>query len=398
MNQLTKLNQIRLLETIARIDEQEVEVFGGEAEEDLQPGFSESNIEHVRIAQQYIQEISSATLDNDALDEEVLHRLRDTIEQKDDIYDPYIRLSLDIFIAFSHASEATYNSFYDGIRRRLSLWLITCASTHARLSQDRLKTIHHVQNVVKRVTIEGKRAKPRQKVCTIPLGPQIQALRRSRNGALVMLYRDRKTREILERFDRDPVYDDIFSGGEFLDFAERVQLGPYETTVTFSLDGAQLYQKKKSDTWIAVWIINNYDPTTRYNKKLILLPALVIPGTNKPKNIESFVYRSFHHLSALQHENDWKGLQVWDAYSKETVFTRVFFLFGTADAVGLTEIDGRVGHHGAQCCRMSCDMKGRHKQNSVHYCSAHLRPSRSLVEGSNHPDYNFREIPKQPSI
>jgi hypothetical protein len=208
----------------------------------------------------------------------------------------------------------------------------------------------------------GKQPKPRQQVCTIPLGPQIQALRRSKTGALSMLFRDRKIREIMERLNasEDPLYDDIFSGSDFLNFAERVQLGPNDTTITFSLDGTQLYQNKKSDTWIGVWIINDYDPTTRYKNKHIL-PALVIPGPNKPKNIDSFTYRSFYHLSALQHENDWKGLRVWDAYAKETIFTRIFFLFATADALGLTEIDGRVGHHGAQGCRMSCGVKGRHK-------------------------------------
>jgi hypothetical protein len=39
---------------------------------------------------------------------------------------------------------------------------------------------------------------------------------------------------------------------------------------------------------------------------------------------------------------------VWDAYAEETIFTRIFFIFAMADALGLTEIDGRVGHHGAQ--------------------------------------------------
>ena len=80
-----------------------------------------------------------------------------------------------------------------------------------------------------------------------------------------MLFRDRKTREILECLNasEDPLYNDIFSGSDFLNFAECVQLGPNDTTITFSLDGAQLYQNKKSDTWIGVWIINNYDPTTR---------------------------------------------------------------------------------------------------------------------------------------
>ena len=73
-------------------------------------------------------------------------------------------------------------------------------------------------------------------------------------------------------------------------------------------------------------------------------------------------------------------------------------MHGTADAVGLTELDGRVGHHGAQGCRVGCPMKGRHKPGSGHYCAAHLRPNDCSVEDSNHPDYDFRCRPVDPSF
>jgi len=96
-------------------------------------------------------------------------------------------------------------------------------------------------------TIAGKQ-RPRQQACTIPLGPQIQALRRSEDNALAMRYRDQKTRDILDSESDNLIYEDIFSGSDFLEFAERVELGPNNTTVSLSLDGAQLYQNKKSDT------------------------------------------------------------------------------------------------------------------------------------------------------
>ena len=38
---------------------------------------------------------------------------------------------------------------------------------------------------------------------------------------------------------------------------------------------------------------------------------------------------------------------------------------------------------------MGCGMKGRHKLNSGHYYAAHLRPNESVVEDSNHADYEF---------
>ncbi|KIJ09474.1 hypothetical protein PAXINDRAFT_87391 [Paxillus involutus ATCC 200175] len=47
----------------------------------------------------------------------------------------------------------------------------------------------------------------------------------------------------------------------------------------------------------------------RYKKKYVLL-GVIIPGPNKPKNIDFFLFPSFHHIAALQHE----GPPVWDVF------------------------------------------------------------------------------------
>ena len=101
---------------IHQICEEDAEVFGGSADED--PSIVESRIENVRLAQQYIQRISSATLDDGTLDEDIIHRLRHPIEGEVDISDPDTHLSLDIFFACSHASEETYNSICNAIKWR----------------------------------------------------------------------------------------------------------------------------------------------------------------------------------------------------------------------------------------------------------------------------------------
>ena len=31
-----------------------------------------------------------------------------------------------------------------------------------------------------------------------------------------------------------------------------------DTIISLSLDGAQLYQNKTSDTWISIWILDNF--------------------------------------------------------------------------------------------------------------------------------------------
>ncbi|KAH9990110.1 hypothetical protein BJV77DRAFT_911903, partial [Russula vinacea] len=110
---------------------------------------------------------------------------------------------------------------------------------------------------------------PRQQFCTILLGPQLQALRRSQMGAMGMRYLDQKMKEVVGMLntlqtDNDIVYDDILSGSEIQELAEHIQITSDDTIISSSLDGAQLYQNKKSDTWISIWILNNLSPNQRY--------------------------------------------------------------------------------------------------------------------------------------
>lgn len=395
-------------------------------DEDEFPALAKSRIEHVKIAQQFIDEISSATLENGKLDDDVIERLRRPEEGPVDISDPNIRLALDLFIACENSSQQTYTDARQAFLRRLP--------------ETELLSYHLVKKLVAEISgvvsvkddmcinschaftgpfalldscsicaeprydpiqfgLTGKKV-PRQQACTILLGPQVQALRRSAEGSEAMRYRDKKIQEILEildpakNLDLDSfVYDDLFCGSDILDLAENLQLTSDDTTVSFSFDGAQLYQSKKSDTWIGIWIIDDYSPVARYKKKRVF-PALIIPGPNKPKILDSYLFRSFHHVSALQRENNGAGFRVWDGLKEETVNSRVIVILNTADAVALTELDGRVGHHGAQGCRLGCDMKGRHKPSSGHYYAAHLRPNGYAGSGCDHPDIDIRNLSK----
>ena len=343
--------QLRYHATIVELNEQVTEAFVGVDEDD--EFYVHSRIESISLTQQFIQQISTATLDDGTLDDEVVERLRDPETGPVDI-DADEHLSLKIFLGCQNASQATYGAVRDAILERfpgtnvLSYHLVKklAASASGVVSVLDDMCINSCQAftgpLADRTTCSecgekrfidspvGKGPQPRQRACTIPLGPQIQALCQARNNALAMRYRDQKTNKILETDEL--TYDNLFSGSDYLEFAQRVHLGPHDTTVSFSLDGAQLYQNKKSDTWIAIWIINDYDPSTRYKKKHVL-PALIIPGPNKPKNIDSFIFCSFHHLSALQRENDGRGMYVWDNIQADHVLSRIIFLFGTADAL-----------------------------------------------------------------
>lgn len=69
------------------------------------------------------------------------------------------------------------------------------------------------------------------------------------------------------------------------------------------------------------------------------------------------------------------GLKVWDTKRNLLFITFLFHAFMTADGPGMTEVNGLVGHSGAQGCRLYCGMKGRHKPDVGHYYPVCLKPN-----------------------
>lgn len=155
-----------------------------------------------------------------------------------------------------------------------------------------------------------------------------------------------------------------------------------------SIDGAQLYEMKQSDCWIYIWVILDLPPDLRYKKKHVL-PGGFIPGPNKPKNVDSFLFPGLHHLSGLQRE----GLMVWDALFNRVFRSFIYLLLDTADGPGMQYLNGLVGHSGAYGCRLYCPVKGRHKPGAGHYYPAHLKPDNYTVLGCNHADIDVQHIP-----
>jgi hypothetical protein len=230
---------------------------------------------------------------------------------------------------------------------------------------------------------------PRQQFYTIPLGPQLQALWRTPQSAFFMRYRNRRTQQILALAKGNsgivPVYEDIFDGKEYLDSYLAGQIRDDDTVVMFSWDGAQLYRDKESSCFFGIWIVLNLSPEIRYKKKYIL-PALIIPGPNEPRNAESFLLPSFRHTSALQRE----GLNAFDGHHHKYITTRPFTAFNGADAVALPKVSGQVGHKGAFSCRVTCGMPARNRDRK--YYPAALKPFNTTNPRSAHPDIDVRTL------
>jgi len=367
------------------------------------PVLNPSHIEHLHFAQAFINEVSRTTLDNGRLDDLTINNLRYPDEAPVNISDLDTHLSLNIFLSCKNTSEQTCTDVRDsilmcypdsgilsyhniknlvakitGVCAMPLLSTTICASMVAMLSQVHLLTYSHAMSAQSHTTIltslppQAKRF-PSSKLVQFLLAHNYRLFINLCRGAHTIHYHHRKIMEIIEAFNTENpdefVHDDIFFGEHILDLCKTFTED--DMTVVYSIDGAQLYQNKKSDTWIAFWIVMDIDPKTQYKNKCFIA-ALIIPGPNKPKNIDSYTFQSFHHLSALQHENDSTGLPVWDVEKECVVPSMIGLIGGLADAVGLTELDVLVGHHGAQGCQIGCEMMGMHKPNTGHYYAVHL--------------------------
>jgi len=181
--------------------------------------------------------------------------------------------------------------------------------------------------------------------------------------------------------------DDIPHGSDFWDACQRGDLKPDDVCLIFSMDGAQLYEHKASNCWIYIWILVDVSPDKRYKKKYILLGA-IIPGPNKPKSPDSFIFSGLHHVAALQNE----GLMIWDAAQRVTFRVRPWILLAEADAVGAPELTGYVGHHGKRGCRLRCSRVGRRKPGGSHYYAVCAKPDGYNESGCDHPDYDPSDV------
>jgi hypothetical protein len=189
-------------EALCALDQPEQPLASGADEEADDLPATASCIESIKITQEFIKEIHAATLDNGNLDEDVIYHLRNPLEEPVDISDPDIRLSLDLFLALTNASEDAYKSCRDAILRRYpdsellsyhsvkkliakitrvvavydDMCINSCHAFMGPFSQLKTCTICGEDRYdATQLQSTGKKV-ARQQFCTILLGPQLQVL------------------------------------------------------------------------------------------------------------------------------------------------------------------------------------------------------------------------------
>ena len=370
------------------------------------------------VAQQMIEDIKQAHIEDDIDDDELLNSLRNPPVETEPI-DAITKLSFRIFIGLIGGSQHMYNAVRDALLEhspdlQLHSYHVIRKKAQNITGISQIRTDMCPQSCLAYTgpfssltecptcgtprykdtsvpTTSTRSKKPRKQFYTIPLGPQLQALWRTPDGADRMRYRNRKTNEIMAELrnngNRISVYEDVFHGSAYLQAVCERKIGQDDIFLMFSLDGAQLYRDKASDCWFSIWVILNLSPDLQYKKKYVL-PGCFVPGPDSPDNMESFLLPAFRHVSALQKE----GLRVWDGRQQKQIISRPFFGYGAADTVALPILSGLVGHNGSLGCRVYCGMPGRRKPGNSKYYPVALKPHNYDVDNCSHPDIDIRTL------
>ena len=230
----------------------------------------DSKIHDLEITAKFIEELKNAKLEDSNMHPDDIARLREApSEFPFDVDDPDFLFSLRTFLAVSNASEEVYNSFrnaalarhlqntflsYDQIKRRVQqitgivpiahdMCIDSCAAftgPFRDLDQCPLCSEPRYQYT------NGPHPKriARRQYQTIPLGFLLQAFYRSPQNAERMQHRQKRTDEILDCLkDNDfeiDVYDDVYTGRDYLEAVASGKIKPDDIMLQLSLDGAQL--------------------------------------------------------------------------------------------------------------------------------------------------------------
>ncbi|KAG6852239.1 hypothetical protein C0991_001710 [Blastosporella zonata] len=356
-------------------------------EDDDDPASAYSRVDDVRIAQEFIEALRNADINNGDLSPEAVDNLLHPPEyplELDDEADADLIQCLRLFL-HGHNSANHYNETINDLKIR--------HPEDDLLSFDQLKrTIRQLTGITPIVNDMCRNSclaytgplrereschrcgeprhdpvtgKPQLELLTIPIGFSIQALKRHVTTAEQMEYFWRRSQELLEELRQNgeiELINDIVCGTDILLAIDRGEIHEDDTVIMFSFDGAQIYRNKQSDCWISI---------------------CVTPGPKKIKIVESCLFPSLHHVAAVNKKG---GLPVWNAAKKSLKKSKLYIVLATADGPGMVYLNGLVGHSGKNGCRLWCGLVGRHKPGAPMHYPVLAKPNGYHVAGCDHPD------------
>jgi hypothetical protein len=198
--------------------------------------------------------------------------------------------------------------------------------------------------------------KPRKRWCYIPLIPRLKTFLSSSAMADQMLHRDRHVHEPDRMKD---VYDSahfrsllrqlVVSRGKR--YKHRYFSDRRDVALGLSSDGFAPFKRRTKTAWPLLIFNYNLPPELRFLIQFILCVG-VIPGPNKPKDMDSFLYMIWEELVELE-----VGIAAFDSISQEVFILRAHLILVFGDIPAVSMLTHMKGHNGYAPCRF-CNIKG----------------------------------------
>lgn len=204
--------------------------------------------------------------------------------------------------------------------------------------------------------------KPALQFHYLPLIPQLRAMFAGRVSAKAMRYRGENhhehvndpTQRISDIYDselyRNLLNQRVVVNGHVLD--HKYFSGIRDILLVHMTDGFQLWRRSNKSGWPLLLLNSNLPFSSRF-RRFSVISLGVIPGPNKPKNMDSFMFLVADELNKLA-----VGVRTYDAYGDEMFPMRAYAPFGSADmpAAAAAHTGGKIPG-GKKSCR-TCPIEG----------------------------------------
>jgi len=189
---------------------------------------------------------------------------------------------------------------------------------------------------------------------------------------------------------------DIFDGSHYLGLLEKEVtinghgLGhtyfsdPRDVALGLATDGVNPWRRRKSTFWPIILYNFNLPPEERFHDNNAICIGEV-PGPEKPKDMDSFLYPLIQELLKLS-----IGVRAYDVIEKEVFTLRAYLVTVFGDIPAISMLLRMKGHNGCSPCRL-CMIRGVRipdSRNTTHYVPL---SHQNLPEAG--PDYDPTNLP-----
>lgn len=197
---------------------------------------------------------------------------------------------------------------------------------------------------------------PRKKYVYLPLIPRLVALFRNIDLSTKMKYRS-------EYRHNPQCCSDILDGSVYRDLLDKYVVvdgkrqpykyfsDPRDIALGLSTDGFAPFRHRKTTTWPLIVFIYNLPPELRFLKDYILCLG-AIPGRNKPKDSDSFLWPAVEEFLKLA-----LGVRAYDALTASIFALHAYLIIGSGDIPAISMLLKIKGHNGFSPCR-ACKILG----------------------------------------